>query len=206
MKYRSGFVANSSSSSFTLDIQIQLMDNRSVSFSAYGGSPESGRIDYFETDALVTVSPKQLGMAKSVEELIQLLTDGVRDGQEWYEKDQARKIFAKSEPMSAINYDEFDPEDVEDLELEEIDAYDFIKNIRDRIKSMDDIIAITISGREDNYAHYHQTYTYDRTSGKYTGVVRGCEFEKDGASGGELNIPDAAECDIEYEDEEGWYD
>ena len=206
MKYWSGFVANSSSSSFTLDIRIQLKDDTTLSFSAYGGSPESGRIDYFEYDAIVSVSPKQLCMATSVEELIQLLTDGVCDGQEWFDDGEARKIFAKSEPMSAMNFDEFDPEDDEDFDVGEVDAYDFIRSIRDRIGSMDDIVAITISGEEDNYQHYHQVYTYDRVTGKYTGKVRGCEFEKDGASGGELTIPDVSDCDVEYKDTDGWYD
>lgn len=45
MKFRNGFVTNSSSSSFIVSIKIETVDGREISFYGNGGTPESGRID-----------------------------------------------------------------------------------------------------------------------------------------------------------------
>lgn len=177
MKIRTDFVTNSSSSSFTLEIGFKLVNGKTVSFCAHGGDDEAGVIDYFYSDAVVTVSPKELGTANSVEEMIKLLTDGVVDD-DW---DEGIKIFEKSNPI--------------ENEYEEThDAYDFITEIRSEIKRMDDIETITISGNEENYESYYRSYTYNRKTGQYTGVVEGEEFEKDGSSGGDLRF-DTSGCE-----------
>lgn len=205
MKIRSDFVTNSSSSSFIVQININLKNGESINFSGMGGSPESGRIDYFENDCIVRVSPKQLGNAESVAAMIQLLTNGVVDGCEW-DEDTEVKIFAESNPRPFIDYDDpdFDPfEDIAPEDMETCDAYDFIKEILAKVHTMDDIKSIRIFGEEQNYMIYSQDFTYDRETGEYTGTIDGCEFEKDGASGGEIRMPDLDECNVTYLNEEG---
>lgn len=198
MKFRNGFVTNSSSSSFVVTICINKKDGGSVSFVGNGGTPDCGRIDYFDDEAIISVSPKQLGMAKTVDEMIQLLTDGVLD-ESW--SGDAIKIFAESNPVMVSVYDEdFDFEEEKTIE---VDAYDFIRDIRDNIHSMDDVESITITGEESNYMEYNQSYTYNRVSGEYTGQVLGCEFEKDGSSGGVVALSDLDTCNITHVDPDG---
>ncbi len=205
MKYRSDFVTNSSSSSFIVNININLKNGNAITFSGYGGTPESGRIDYFESDCVIRVSPKQLCLASSVEEMIRLLTDGITDEMCWEE--EGVKIFEKSNPQPFFDFNnpDFDVEAYLDGSLEEdmpmCDAYDFIKSIRESILAMDDIESIIIEGDEENGISYRQRYEYNRTTGKYTGDVYGYEFEKDGADGGRFELDDLDECDITQYDE-----
>jgi hypothetical protein len=201
MKFRQDFVTNSSSSSFIVSICINLKDGNEIRFDANGGTPECGRIDYFEGDAIVNLSPKQMATAESVEKMIEILAEGVIDGDEYMcyddENCQCVKIFEKSRPVDVFTYGE--DFDYDNPKTTTIDAYDFVKEIKENIKSMDDISSIEICGSEENYMCYRQTYTYDKENGEYSGFVEGCEFEKDGASGGTISIPDREECSIEYE-------
>lgn len=184
MKYRTDFVTNSSSSNFILNISFNLISGERIEFEAYGGSDESGRVDYFDDNAIVEVSPKQLGNAKNVNEMIQMLADGVTDG------DEGVKIFEASRPMQA------------DFGSGIYDAYDFIKKIREKISSMDQIEEITISGNEENYMCYYRTYRYNLKTKEYTGTQEGHWFECDGSSGGDLRLSDLNSCKIENIDDE----
>ena len=176
MKIRTDFVTNSSSSSFVLEICIELKDGKGLMFKANGGTPETGIIDYFWSDATVTVSPKQLGTAKSVQELIELLKNGVYDG--WVSQND--KLFE-----NASN----------DGRKRRQNPTHFISMIEEYVKSMDDISHIIITGNEDGSGwvplRYHRTFSYSPQTGDYVCSINGSDFEKDGSSGGDLMFEDA---------------
>lgn len=191
MKIRSDFVTNSSSSSFTLIINMDLVDKQTVRFEANGGTDETGRIDYFRHDAIVKVSPKQLAQVENVDALIQMLEDGVVDGQvDNYDESYENKIFDQSRVVT----NDWD---------EEYDAYDFVKEIRETISDMSQIKKITISGEEDGDSYYYREYVYDVENEKYTGKQIGKAFQANGTTGGDLRLSDLDSCEITYHKYDG---
>ena len=100
-----------------------------------------------------------------------------------YEEDV--RIFEKTNPQKSNYYPNA-----------EFDAYDFIKTIRNEITDMDQIESITITGNEENDVSYNRSYTYNLKTKEYTGKQIGCEFEKDGSSGGDLRFSDLDQCDM----------
>ena len=180
MKIRTDFVTNSSSSSFVVEIDFELKNGETVSFCGNGATEETGVIDYFEGEAIIKVSPRELGTAENVEELISLLTDEVVT--EVFDEDSCdfvnKKIFECHRQIQS------------DCGMGSHDPYDFIEEIRSKIKTMDDIESVSISGNEYNYCDYLRTFTYKREADEYTCEIEGEEFEIDGSSGGHLYFRD----------------
>ena len=190
MKIRTDFVTNSSSSSFTLEIRFDMKNGKSIVFEDTGGNPEGDRGKYFIFDAVATVSPKQLGTVENVEELIQLLTNGIIDYNKWAEDDDPWKD-EEDEPTEPKRKIFEDPESK---------ASSFVRKIKQAAKTMDDIISITIAGKEDQGdAFYYRTYSYDRETGQYTGIQQGKPIVWSEAHCGDLLFSDKNTCQFVVE-------
>lgn len=140
---------------FILKIAIDLKNGKSIIFEG-SGAQEAGRVNYFDGWPRVIVSPKQLADAKSVDEMIKKLEDGIFDV-----ADKDAKIFKESKPVQSDVYEE------------SFDAYEFIQLIKKNINDMNDIIGIKLVAKEYNDFCFFRSYTYERQTGIYSGIMLG---------------------------------
>lgn len=181
MKIRTDFVTNSSSSSFVFLLKLNMKDGNIFCYGGTGSCGEGGDDDFYELD--ISVSPRELGLAQSVDELIALLKEGVKDGE--------CKIFDVEDPARTNLLNQLEESESSGLIRSYRNASRFIASIS-KISDMDQIRSITITGNEQGrYQQYFRSFTYDREKGEYTHRSLGAEFEKNGGSGGDLRFRDS---------------
>ena len=143
---------------FVLNIQIDLSDGLRVLFEG-SGAQELGRLNYFGGWPNVSVSPKQLASAESVNDFVQILSKHVIDCDD--NEDEDIRIFNNSRPVKS--------EITEDI----YDAYDFIIQIQENIHDIADIQSITMEVKEYGDFCFYRKYTFDKTTGQYTCSMMG---------------------------------
>lgn len=172
MKIRTGFVTNSSSSSFTLSLKINLKDGKTLKWE---GDAYEEECEYEYLDA--TLSPQNLARSRSIASLVKKLEESVTCGYDGEEEvlGENTKFIRDIKNLSGMG-------EIETISVEGIERYDLVNK-------------------------WGQFFEYNRKTKKYTCKYQGGEWGAiNGASGGQLYVPDAAEAEtIEFEVTDGVY-
>ena len=176
MKIRTDFVTNSSSSSFTVQIDVTLADGNVISFK---NTSDAGEGPGVYESVFVDLSPKKMGEAGSVEALIGMLERNVK-GNVWSDEEQGLRKESVFKDDSASK-----------------SAKSFLKKLRS-LNSMDEIKSIHVSGTETMDKVDHTDVTYDLQEKTYTGERYGHAFDEypNGGCGGSFILPDEDQCDL----------
>ncbi|MDD7173495.1 MAG: hypothetical protein PUH70_00220 [Clostridiales bacterium] len=199
MKFRSDFVTNSSSSSFTVSIKIVTKADETITLSATAGGEDNE--GYLGVD--FRYSPQRLAHSSSIDELLRLILDGATVTV--WDDESDDEVPSHEAFWECADYDNDEDEDEELLFGPDEIRDAFASKVR-AIGSMDSIRSITISGSEDGWSNvdYCQEFTYDYETGAYTGKISGCENAN--GSGGGLYFDDINECEITEEYDGLWED
>lgn len=166
--------SNSIPLEFLFQIRIELNDGRVLNFNETD--------ECFKEQVRVTLNPLDLGICKTVEDMAEMLIDGVRDGDRPFFDDTRVRI-----TDGHLSY-----------------PHKFIENVL-AIPSMNDIRLITVSGdlmRPDGI--YFQTYFYEPGTQEFWGAVCGKKPSDIGNARGFLDVGDEVwnvDC---YSDEDSY--
>ena len=164
---------------FGIQICFALKNGTQITFD--GSGFQEAVTNFFLDWPSVTISPKELAAAPTVDTLITALANHVADGE--------TMIFQQSNPIES------------QVVEETFDAYDFIRMLREHLTAMDDIATIAMELREYNELHFYRRYTFDRETGSYTGIELGTPETAEYAIGEYLDqsifhFSDLADCQI----------
>lgn len=167
MKIRTDFVTNSSSSNFIVQLSFVLKSGKSINYKFESMGEEA------ECPELVwNVSPKQLGTAKTVNEMIQSLTS----------------LFASCGLSEDNHLEGVCPEDLDEDLYAWYEYWDDFKTLIFELKGIHDMSEITHIKLEGTTEYqdeetFHEVYSYDLDSGEYTAQFEGEEEESEGGGG-----------------------
>jgi hypothetical protein len=136
---------------FVIKIHFELNDGKKIKFE--GSGCQESQANFFQGWPYMSVSPKQLASAKSVDELVKLLADNVID--------EDFQIFSAPRPMNSH------------VVKGSFDAYDFVKMIRETIIDVKNISKVTVVLKEYNELHFYREYAYNYATGEYIGIELG---------------------------------
>ncbi len=160
-----------------LAICLTLQSDMKVCFSA----SESYRGGF-----VATVSPKQLGKAQSIAELVQMIKDGVSNGDV--------RIFDAEDPQRIETLREWGSTALGEIYARALAFIDYVSNLKD-IRDIKEI-EISTDGVDWEDEYYSSAFRYDMESGKYEFTILGNPLYYFESIGIEFTFSDAHEAEI----------
>ena len=173
------------------DLRDPVLDGKAITWEltgSNGGTYENACKTVFD-HININVSPKQLGEAKDMEEVIELLKNGVTVR---YGKVENVHIFDEKD-STVVSYPEMFKESMEYIsELRKLGDFDLIDFICIESESGDTMIYRQDTLRAES--SYTQTFKFEKNTGNYKARVLGNESKKGNGVGGGLYFDDTDKC------------